>query len=354
MAYAHTQPKYASPGDFMKVLQERARLYFKDNSLPKTGTTRLYIKAAHFLALHILFYCIAITPSLGIVSNLGAWFLMGMYTIPGIGFNIMHDAGHGSFSSRAWVNNLFASSGSFIGVFVPWWRIQHNILHHTHTNVEGFDNDMDLRPLMCTSHRDKRYWFHRYQHFYCWLLYSFQTLYWIWYTDFARMFQQQIGVWKVEFSWKLLAEFLITKVWHFTMYVWLPYMICGWWGIVGYVIAMLASGEILACVFQCAHLEEETPVVSKVEIQGDWFIHEMNTTVDFAPKNKPLSFFVGGLNYQVEHHLFRNVSHAHYRALAQIVKKTATEYNISYHVHATFREALKSHYEQIKKMGRNN
>ena len=69
----------------------------------------------------------------------------------------------------------------------------------------------------------------------------------------------------------------------------------------------------------------------------------METTVDFAPRSRLLAWYLGGLNFQVEHHLFSRVCHIHYPALAPIVKQTAREHGLPYHHNGTFLQAVGSH-----------
>ena len=359
MGYTTPTPYYAPKSLFSKALSERVENYFDVNRLNDKGTARSAIKAGIFLFLHISCYVIAINPLHSVTTHYIAWTIMGVFTIPGIGFNIMHDAAHGAFSRDEMVNRLFTYSGNLVGVFTPWWRIQHNVLHHTHTNIVGFDNDIDLYPLIRVHKSETWKWYHRYQFIYAWLLYPVQSIYWIWYTDFSRLWKRKIGAYAIKATpkqWRAYyVEFAITKIFHLIVYVVLPLYLCGWSGFFGYLLAMGLSGLVLACVFQCAHQEEETPIVTKQEVQEgghDWVLHEMYTTTNFGKSRTIFSWFVGGLNRQVEHHLFRTMSHDHYGAIESIVEATAREFGVPYNKHRSFGAALVSHGKHLYHMGR--
>jgi linoleoyl-CoA desaturase len=118
------------------------------------------------------------------------------------------------------------------------------------------------------------------------------------------------------------------------------------------------AGLFLSCIFQPAHIIEEStfelPVKSSEgkKMEEPWAVHEVKNTADFAPKNSFLTWFIGGLNYQIEHHLFTHICHVHYPKLAPIVKKVAHDFNIPYHVESSFLKALKAHMRMLKKLGR--
>ena len=112
---------------------------------------------------------------------------------------------------------------------------------------------------------------------------------------------------------------------------------------------------ILAVIFQPAHVMEDTefPVSEDGKtVQENWTIHQLKTTCNLASKSRFFSWFVGGLNYQIEHHLFPNICHVHYRKLSPIVMETAKEFEIPYHTMTTFSEALVRHGRMLYKLGR--
>jgi linoleoyl-CoA desaturase len=133
----------------------------------------------------------------------------------------------------------------------------------------------------------------------------------------------------------------------------------GWqtW-LVGYLIINITMGLTLSLVFQLAHVVEKTEFEVAEEkpkvIDTEWAIHELRTTANFAPGNKIVSWFVGGLNFQVEHHLFPRVSHVHYAALSKIVKEHCDQFGIPYHTYPKMRQAVASHIRVMKALGDRN
>ena len=89
-------------------------------------------------------------------------------------------------------------------------------------------------------------------------------------------------------------------------------------------------------------------------IATEWAIHQLLTTADFCKENKAISWFIGNLNYQVEHHLFPHICHVHYPYISEIVKKTAEQYNIPYHEYSDLSSAVVSHFRVLKKLGQSN
>jgi len=81
-------------------------------------------------------------------------------------------------------------------------------------------------------------------------------------------------------------------------------------------------------------------------------VHQVQTTVDFARDNRVLGWFVGGLNFQIEHHLFHKICHIHYPALSKVIEQACQEFGIRYSVNRTFFSAVASHYHWLTKMGR--
>ena len=130
-----------------------------------------------------------------------------------------------------------------------------------------------------------------------------------------------------------------------------------WQFLFGFIFMHVAEGLVLGLVFQLAHVVEGTdfpePSPESGNIEEDWAVHQMQTTANFARKSHLANFLCGGLNFQVEHHLFPNICHVHYREISEIVKATAHEFDLPYHENETFGEALVSHYNTLKLFGHN-
>ncbi len=353
--------KNPNQNDFVRTLRKRVDAYFKENSLPKTGGWSLKLKALFMFLLYVVpYFLILFSVSDLLLVNWGFAFLMGL-GMAGIGFGVMHDANHGSFSRKKWVNNFMGFSINFLGGNVNNWKAQHNIMHHTYTNIEGYDEDIQPAFLLRFSPHAKKIKLHKFQFLYAWILYGLMTVSWTFAKDFIDVSRyNKNGLFKqlkTNFN-KELIQIIWTRVFYFIYMLVVPMMVLDfvWWQIlIGFFTVHFTAGLTLALIFQLAHVMEDTdfplPDDGKV-VENQWAVHQLFTTSNFAHKNRILSWFVGGLNYQVEHHLFPNISHVHYRKIAPIVKKTAEEFNLPYHSIDSFRSALFSHMRMLYQLGR--
>lgn len=285
--------------------------------------------------------------------------LMG-FALAGIGMSVMHDANHGAYSRNVNVNRWLGYSLNMIGGMVFNWKIQHNVLHHTYTNVHGSDDDIaDKLILRLSPHSDVKK-VHRFQYIYVFFFYSILTLYWGLAKDFIQFFKYKnegSNRFSKKENRKYFATMVFIKLMFFTYMIILPVAWNGYSAgliIGGFLLMNAISGLVLGLVFQLAHSVEEAefPVPNDANIiENEWAIHQLETTVNFARENKLLSWYVGGLNYQVEHHLFPNICHVHYPEVSKIVEQTAKEFNVSYRCTPTIREAVASHMNMLKKLG---
>jgi linoleoyl-CoA desaturase len=294
-------------------------------------------------------YIIVLQPTFGIA--LSVWVLIGLAKA-GIGMSVMHDANHGAYSSNAKVNLYLGHTLNLLGGSVFNWKIQHNVLHHTYTNIVNMDDDIDDKLVMRFSPHTEVKWYHKFQVVYAFLFYGILTLYWSLLKDFvqyALYTKEGLGKTTKKENYKILFRIILSKIFYFGIFFTVPILVFNVpFGefIIGYLLMQFVAGVVLTVIFQLAHTVEETshPLPdANLTIKNNWAIHQLNTTVNFCPNNKLISWYVGGLNYQVEHHLFPNVCHVHYPSIAPIVKQTAEEYGVPYLVNDTFGKALKSH-----------
>ncbi|HET9055930.1 MAG TPA: acyl-CoA desaturase [Chitinophagaceae bacterium] len=342
---------------FFQSLKDSVDNYFINKQLKKTGNWNLYYKTIVLVLTATLLYVsllfLHMPAAWGILSSS----ILGM-VLASIGFNVMHDACHGSYSSRKWVNNLLGYSLNALGGNSFIWKFKHNILHHTYTNVDGIDDDIAKSPLMrqCTSQK----WVpvHRFQHIYVVPVYAISSFAWVFMMDFNKYFKQKIYNTPIKkISFKEHFIFWFTKVMYVLFYIIIPIIVVGVpaWAI-GFTFLHIFMGLSLAIVFQLAHVVENTEF-EKVKagenkiFEMTWAEHEVKSTTDFAPDNKIVSWFVGGLNYQVEHHLFPRISHVHYPAIRQIVKEKCIEFDLPYHCFPTMKAAVASHFRFMKQLG---
>lgn len=345
--------------EFYKVLKTRVNQHFTENNISRHANGRMVFKTIFMLALYFLPLIFMLT---GVVTSLWPimlmWLTMGL-GMSGIGLSVMHDANHGSYSETPWINDTLGKVLYFIGGYHVNWKIQHNVLHHSFTNIHGHDEDIEKGIIRFSPDQERKPFF-KYQAFYAPLLYSIMTFYWWIGKDFQQLFRYRKkdllkGQGKTFFG--ALIEILMTKAFYTFITLILPIMvlpIAGWQTFLGFVMMQLMCGLILALIFQPAHVIAETHFYAPDEngsVENNWAIHQMHTTSNFANGSRLFSWFIGGLNYQIEHHLFPNICHVHYKALSKIVKQTAAEFDVPYYHHETFFGALKSHFSFLHSLG---
>lgn len=347
--------------EFINELRKEVNGYFSQKNISKYGNANLAVKSLFMGSLYVIPYILMIT---GIVYTLPliilSWITMG-FGMAGLGMVLMHDANHGSFSKNPKVNSLLSKSLYFLGGFPPNWQYQHNTLHHGFTNIEGHDEDINPGKFLRFSPHKPLRRIHRYQHFYAWFLYGLMTVSWVTAKDFVRLSKYKSEGVALSGNRKynqILRDLIIAKVLYYTFFLVLPLIILpvSWYAIVLLFIAMhFISGFILTTIFQTAHVmpSSEYPLPDETgNMENNWAVHQVLTTANFAPKSRILSWCIGGLNHQVEHHLFPNICHVHYKAISPIVKETARKYNLPYHEENTFADALFSHFKMLKSLGR--
>lgn len=351
-------PKFRNQknSSFHQELKKRVNQYFEDNKKLSTGNWSLYFKAILFWSLYIALYIhvVFFTP--------GGWWALSECLLMGglasaIGFNVMHDGGHGSFSNSKLWNKIAAYSVNALGASGIMWNNKHNIIHHTYTNIDGVDDDIEIRPMLRMCETQKKYKIHKYQHIYVWFLYTLLLIIWVFLTDYKKYFSQKVGSVPIKKLSKFdHFAFWLAKVGYLVMMVVLPiYMVGFVWWLIGFLSMSMFAGFVLSIVFQLAHTVEHThfPIVAEGtnDIENEWAIHQMETTANFATKNKLISWLVGGLNFQIEHHLFPKISHVHYPAISKIIKNTCDEFNVKYNEYQKMRQAISSHFHYMKRMG---
>lgn len=343
---------------FYQDLKVSVDQYFESRGLKKTGDYRLYIKTIILISTAIALYCTLLFVEISALPALLLCALLG-FTFASIGFAVMHDANHGSYSSKPWLNDMLGLSLNAMGGSSFFWKQKHNIIHHTYTNVEGIDDDIAKSPIIRQCESQKWVPAHRVQHLYLVPIYSLSTIFWVFFMDFSKYFSRKIyttAAWKM--SLKNHLVFWATKVGYFAFYMLLPILVWGFgYWLLGFFVLQMVMGLTLSLVFQLAHVVEntefETVALDETKhIETAWAEHELKTTSNFAMKNKIISWFVGGLNFQVEHHLFPRVSHVHYPAISKIVKQKCQEFNLPYNYYKTMSAAVVSHFKVMKMLGR--
>jgi linoleoyl-CoA desaturase len=349
--------KFNGDNSFHRELRRRVDAEFRRSGTRQRDSAQMYLKTTIILGVFALAY-------VALVFLANTWWqglLLGLVlgiAMAAIGFNIMHDGGHQAYSERRWVNRLMALALDLVGGSSYIWQWKHARFHHTWVNVAGHDSDIDLGVLGRLSPQQPRRPWHRWQHLYLWPLYGVTAIRWHLYGDFRDMATGTVGERPFDRprGWDL-AGFVLGKLVFFTLAFGLPLFFHPIGTVLlFYALVSAVAGVLLALVFQMAHVVEEAafplPDASGRQMETPWAIHQLQTTVDFARGNRVLGWLIGGLNFQVEHHLFPRISHVHYPLVARVVEDTCREFGVTYLEHRTFGAGIASHYRLLRRLGR--
>jgi linoleoyl-CoA desaturase len=360
-AAAHSQKlKFNGSDRFIRELRRRVDEYFETTGKRKRDCPKMYFKTATILAWFFGAYFLLLFAVHSVWLILPLAVILGL-GLAAIGFNIQHDAGHRAYSDRPWVNKIMSLTLDLMGGSSYMWDWKHNTLHHTYPNIEGHDDDINLGFLGRLSPHQPQLFFHRFQGIYLWLLYGFLAIKWHLFDDFHQLAIGRIGGHRIPRPrGNDLMIFIGGKVLFFSMAFVVPMLLHPWWAVIcTYALAAFISGVVLSVVFQLAHCvdgaEFPEPTIMPEggqRMESDWAAHQVQTTVDFARSNRALSWFVGGLNFQIEHHLLSKICHVHYPALSKVVEEVCHEFGLRYQAHKTFWSAVASHHRWLVIMGR--
>lgn len=342
---------------FVLTLKKRVNDYFKTNNISTKANTAMVVKTILLVSMYLIPFVLILTIPMNSGLALLCSVVMGI-GIAGVGMGVMHDACHGAYSRKKWVNDLFAGSLYLLGSNVLNWKIQHNVLHHTYTNIDGLDEDIDHKGPIRLSENSPLKKFQRFQYIYAVFFYGLMTIVMLT-NDFTRL-KRYAKMGLLESQGKSLnkefVKMLFRKIAYLLIIFGLPLWLTTfnfWQVLVGFFVMHWVASIILSFVFQMAHVVEGAEQEdSKHDIESEWHVHQLKTTSDFARNNRVLSWYVGGLNFQIEHHLFPGICHIHYKTLALIVENTAREYHIPYNLKPSFTAAFISHIERLKELGR--
>ena len=341
---------------FSRDLDAAVDDYFDTTGRDRRDVPQMYRKTAIILVWFVASWALLVFAAQNAWQGIACAMSVGL-SIAAVGMSIQHDANHGAYSKHVWVNRIFGATLDVMGVCSFIWRPKHNTAHHTFTNVEGIDYDLDFGGLARLSPEQPRRFWHRQQHFYLWFFYGFLLPKWVFFDDFVIMKKRYVGVHKLPApTMATWIGFVAWKVFFIGWAIVVPAMFHPLWQVVVFhAIAAFTLGATLGTMFQLAHCvgAAEFPQMPAAgeRMKNDWAKHQLATTVDFAPKSAVLTWFCGGLNFQVEHHLFPKTCHLHYPALARIVAKVASDHGLEHRVHATFAMALGSHFDHLRKLG---
>ena len=316
----------------------------------------MYAKTAILFAGFTGFYVLLVSVTQTWWQAVPLAILLGLATAT-IGFNVQHDGGHHAYSNHAWVNTMMAMTLDVIGGSSYRWRWKHGIFHHTYVNIMGHDTDIDLGGLGRLAPHQTQFRFHRWQHWYLWPLYGLMTIKWHLVADFRDIITGRIGGQRFPRprGWDLVI-FLAGKGVFLTLAFGIPLLFHPLWVVaLFYGVVAVVIGLLLSVVFQLAHCVEqaEFPLPRKDNglIENAWAIHQVETSVDFARGSRMAAWLLGGLNFQIEHHLFPRICHTNYPAISKLVEQTCREYGVKYSSHESLWAGVTSHFRWLRRMG---
>ncbi len=356
-AVSDLRPKFPKDqAGFHAELRRRVDAWFQHSGRPQRDCWQMYLKTAIVLAWFAAAYVL-------LVFFAQTWWqalplaIMLAFAMAAIGFNIQHDGGHGAYSRHGWINKLASMTLDLIGASSYLWHWKHGVFHHTYVNITRVDTDIELGSLLRLTPYQPRKRIHRWQHIYLWPLYGIMAARWHLWGDFKDVITGNLGPHRIPRpkGWEL-ALFIAGKVVSIGLLLALPMFFHAWWIVlIFYAVVTGVLGMTLSIVFQLAHCVEEAdflvPEPGTLMMSNPWAVHQARSTVDFARKSRILAWLLGGLNFQIEHHLFPQICHINYPAMSRIVEETCRDYGVKYSVHATFRAGLRSHYRWLRRMG---
>jgi linoleoyl-CoA desaturase len=362
MMMYHKAVKFATTyRDFAATLNKRVSDYFVLGKISRHANREMVIKTIVMFGLYLIPYVLVTTSLVTNTLGLIALALIMGIGLAGIGLSVMHDANHGAYSDRKWINTTIGYSLNFVGANVFNWKLQHNVLHHSFTNIDEEDEDIESRGVLRLSPHAKWKGMYRYQFIYAWFLYGLLTIAWMFTKDFIRIRRYQKNGLAGRHNASMKKEWGIlvgTKLFYIGYILVVPWLVTGlaWWEVlIGFAIMHYVAGFLLSIIFQPAHVIEGTayPIPNEERsLETNWAVHQLLTTTNFGNGSRWFTWYVGGLNFQIEHHLFPNICHVHYRKIAGIVRSTALEFGLPYRSARTFLGALISHARFLRHLGR--
>lgn len=345
--------------EFVKILISRVNNYFSENAIPRTANSSMILKTFVTFGFYIAVYLIIL---FGEIQNLTILFILwGLLGIGQalVGFCIMHDTLHKAHINNKFIYGLLQIPIIAIGVESDIWKIEHIFMHHNFTNIEGIDQDIHPRLFFRFSKHQPRKWFHRYQHIYAIIFYGLLIIEWVTIKDFIKVINyRKMGFIKSNKKAFILAlKIFLKKSLFYIVFLIIPLHFIPFSSLIifcMFLTMLFIAGLVMTIIFQTAHVVPNTEFIYHTEptINENWHVHQLKTTCNYASNNKFITYFFGGLNYQVEHHLFPSICHVHYPEIAKIVRETTDEFGIPYNTYNSFTEAIKMHFFLLKKLGK--
>ncbi|MAQ47675.1 MAG: acyl-CoA desaturase [Flavobacteriales bacterium] len=342
--------------NFITSLRYEVNKYFSQNQIKKKANLNMYLKCILMLSIYVTPYCLMV---LGYVDNSLfwlCWLLMG-FGMAGVGMCIMHDGNHNAFSNNRNINKIMGFTLQLLGGTYKNWKIQHNQLHHKYPNVIHHDPDVSPIKLLRFSPDSDYKKIYRFQFIYAWFLYGLMTFSFATIKEFKQLIEwSRNKIITTDQFRQLMLELIGWKTMYYFFILFIPIIVLNisfleWFGL--FFLMHFVAGFLLAIVFQTAHIMPDCKHLAyseKLDL-NTWAVNQLLTTSNYSPNNKVFSWLIGGLNYQIEHHLFPGICHVHYEKLSPIVKRVANDYNLPYHYKENFLQAIIAHGKMLYYLG---
>lgn len=346
----YIQFKNLKEDSFYNELKEEINNYFKKNNYSEKANTTMVVKSIILALMVASMYFTILFVNLDLIYQIFCLVMLGISMV-GVGFNISHEALHNAYSSSKIENQLLGYSLDLLGPSSYLWKINHGA-HHSYTNIHGVDGDIKDSKILRLCPHSPFHPLHRYQVITVVLIYAFFYLLFIYVLNTLNIFGIGLGgTRKIKHSRKEIIKFIFLKLLYIFIWIIVPVTILNLTPlefISGYLILSVVIGSIFTTVFALAHTVEQADFpVQKFNEKHSWAEHQLRTTCNFKIKSKLLEHYVGGLNYQIEHHLFPNISSIHYPKISPIVKSIAEKHNITYHSSKGFFYSIQSHFKLL-------
>lgn len=336
-------------------LKQRFENYFKETEKTKYADNTMVIKILVAYIWWIGSYLLLLLLDSSFIQFIGLYLFHGLSHIL-LTLGVGHDANHNAISSSKKLNRILSYSMDICGVSSLFWRISHNQSHHNNLNVEGKDVPLTTGKLLRFSPNKKRLTFHKYQHIYAWLLYSLYTIDYVLVRDIRWYFtRKSLPGGDIKMKPSKIAIMFLGKMFYLSYMLVLPTILLDfsfWQILLAFVIMHMVLGLAFLIIFQTGHLLHDAAYPTSASNFPDFEEHVLSCTADFAVDNKFIGWYFGGMNTHSIHHLYPTICHTHYSKLTKILRTTVMEYGYNYRCNRTLRQAIVSHYNHLKEMGR--
>jgi fatty acid desaturase len=328
---------------FLAACKFEVNKYFKDKGVThKAGWSGHLWFACNLLLMALALYWMFARHSL--MAAFAHGLLRGLLVVQSA-----HASSHFAFSASPAVNRwVYRICTILIGLWNPSvWDVQHLVAHHIYTNAWPYDTDSAF-PIKSIAHNQKRYGYHKYQHMYMWIIYAF-TIPLVYLGSLKSTITQRQVVFRIRYP--VVGSHLEAWACSFLsgIYLLLPFLVMPWRpALILSTLSNCTASLYFSLQFVVNH--EIDNVVADAPTKGivDWGEYQVLNSHSFAPQSMLSICTSGGLNTQIEHHLFPGVYYGHYGDIHVIVKRVCRRFNIKYNSTPTLWRALCGHYKLLR------